>query len=144
MFRLFESLHRASPSFKRVGAHPRLTLRLAHCAWPALTTLPPLPSLLFFPVCIIVTVQLYLSHKRTESSGGPAAPAATPTLAVTRQQALAAGRAAKARKGIGGRKMPSFSLQLRNSASLSSNCSLDTPSYRSPVKSPSQYFQICY
>lgn len=110
---------------------------------------PPLPSLLFFPVCIVVTVQLYLSHKRTESSGGggggvPAAPAATATLAATRQQALAASRAAKARKGTGSAKTPSFSLQLRKSGSLSSYCSLDTPSYRSPVKSPSQYFQICY
>lgn len=132
--------------------HPLHVLPLTP-AWPCSAPLHPTgldnsppPPLLLFPVCIIVTVQLYLSHsaKRTESSGGPAATAVTPRLAADRQQTLASGRGSKVRKGCGTRKTPSFSLQLRNSGSLSSYCSLDTPSYRSPVKSPSQYFQICY
>uniref|UniRef100_A0AAQ5YQF8 HELP domain-containing protein n=1 Tax=Amphiprion ocellaris TaxID=80972 RepID=A0AAQ5YQF8_AMPOC len=65
------------------------------------------------------------------------------------RQVFYSSRAFVARKGGAAkvstvRKTPSFNLQLRKSGSLSSYSPLDTPSYRSPIKSPSQYFQICY
>lgn len=121
-------------------------------AWPLLapsTQLPPTTSntpLLLSPVYIIVTVQLYLSHsaKRTGTSGSPAAPAVKARSAANHQQNVESSKAGTARKGGATRKTPSCSLQLRKSGSLSSYCSIDTPSYVSPVKSPSQYFQICY
>ncbi|KAG9336317.1 hypothetical protein JZ751_002664 [Albula glossodonta] len=43
-----------------------------------------------------------------------------------------------------GGKAAVFSLPLRKSPSQTSYTPLDTPSYKSPIKSPSQYFQICY
>lgn len=102
-------------------------------------------------LCIVVTVQIYLSRsaKRTGTSGSLAASAVTYRSATDpQQQTSESGKASAARKASGAkvpsvRKPPSISLQLRKSGSLSSY-SLDTPSYRSPVKSPSQYFQICY
>ncbi|XP_061563105.1 echinoderm microtubule-associated protein-like 1 isoform X2 [Cololabis saira] len=38
---------------------------------------------------------------------------------------------------------PSFTLNLQKTTT-SQNSAQDTPSYKSPIKSPSQYFQICY
>lgn len=103
----------------------------------------PLPSPSTYAV---VTVQIYLSRsaKRTESSGGPAALAVTARAAAGRRQTTDSSKAGSPRKSGGARKTPSVNLHLRKSGSLLSHSSLDTPSYRSPVKSPSQYFQICY
>lgn len=103
------------------------------------------------PVYIIVTVQIYLSRsaRRKGASGSPAAASVTARSATGPQQTSDSSKAGVARKGGAGkvpraRKHPSFNLQLKKSGSLSSYSSLDTPSYRSPIKSPSQYFQICY
>lgn len=99
----------------------------------------------------IVTVQIYLirSAKRKGTSGSPAASAVTARSATNPQQTSESSRAGTPRKGGAAkvppaRKPPNFNLQLRKSGSLSSYSPLDTPSYRSPIKSPSQYFQICY
>lgn len=92
------------------------------------------------PVCAIVTVQIYLSRSatRTESSGGAVAPAVTVRAAAGHHQTTGSSTAGWPRK------TPAFKLHLRKSGSLLSYSQLDAPSYRSPVKSPSQYFQICY
>lgn len=51
-------------------------------------------------------------------------------------------------RGGGAGRSGGLNLRLRKSGSLLASSALDTaldtPSYRSPVKSPSQYFQICY
>lgn len=103
------------------------------------------PSALVPPI-IIVTVQLYLSPsaKRTGTSGGPATSSVMARSAAGWQRTSECSRAGTPRKSSAARKVPSFSLRLRNSGSLTSYSSLDTPSYCSPLKSPSQYFQICY
>lgn len=118
---------------------------------------PPTPlstigsSALVPPIYIIVTVQIYLSRsaKRTGTSGKPVASAITARSATNPQQTSESSKASMAKKGgpakvPAARKTPNFSIQLRKSGSLSSYSPLDTPSYRSPIKSPSQYFQICY
>lgn len=117
---------------------------------------PPLLSIIgssaLFPrPHYIVTVQIYLSRsaKRTGTSGSPTASSVTARSATSPQQTSQSSKAGMARKGGAVkvppvRKPPSFNLQLKKSGSLSSFSSLDTPSYRSPIKSPSQYFQICY
>lgn len=112
---------------------------------------PPSAPLLLSSIYIIVTVQIYLSRsaKRTGTGGSPVASAVTLRPATNPQQTSESSKAGTARKGGASkappaRKTPSFSLQLRKSGSLSSYSPLDTPSYRSPIKSPSQYFQICY
>lgn len=104
------------------------------------------PSALVPPIYIIVTVQIYLSRsaKQTGTSGAPMALAVTARSATSRQQTLESSKPGTARKGAATRKTPSFSLQLKKPGRLSSYSSLDTPSYCSPIKSPSQYFQICY
>ncbi|KAE8289682.1 Echinoderm microtubule-associated protein-like 1 [Larimichthys crocea] len=103
------------------------------------------------PVFNAVTVQIYLSRsaKRTGTSGKPVASAITARSATNPQQTSESNKASMAKKGgpakvPAARKTPNFSIQLRKSGSLSSYSPLDTPSYRSPIKSPSQYFQICY
>lgn len=112
---------------------------------------PSSAPLLLSPIYIIVTVQIYLSRsaKRTGTSGSPAASSVTSRSATNPRQTSEISKASTARKAGAAkvppvRKTPSFSLQLRKSGSLSSYSPLDTPSYRSPIKSPSQYFQICY
>lgn len=127
--------------------------------WPRHpTTAAPSPSptapLLSSPshLYIIVTVQIYLSRstKPTGSKSSPAASAVSARSAANPQHTSESCKASvPAKKGGGAkvstvRKAPNFSLQLRKSGSLSSYAPLDTPSYCSPIKSPSQYFQICY
>uniref|UniRef100_A0A3Q3KMA9 EMAP like 1 n=1 Tax=Mastacembelus armatus TaxID=205130 RepID=A0A3Q3KMA9_9TELE len=97
-----------------------------------------------------VTVQIYLSRpaKQTGTGNSPAASAVKAHSAANPQQILESSKASMARKGGATkgppvRKTPSFSIQLRKSGSLPYS-PLDTPSYCSPIKSPSQYFQIFY
>ena len=133
--------------------HP-LRVLLLRPACPRLAPPPPWVLCSLFPVYIIVTVQIYLSRsaKRTVTSGSPAASPVTARSANNPQQTSESSKAGVARKGGAAkmpavRKTPSFNLHLRKSGSLSSYSpldTLDTPSYRSPIKSPSQYFQICY
>lgn len=112
--------------------------------------LPTAPLLLLPPpIRTVVTVQIYLSRSapRTESSGGgggPVAPAVTARAAAGRRQTTESSKAGSSRKSGAARKTPGFNLHLRKSGGLLPYSSLDTPSYRGPVKSPSQYFQICY
>lgn len=111
---------------------------------------PPLSitgSSALFPVYIIVTVQIYLSRSAKRTRGSSGASSVTARSAPGPQQTSESSKAAKkggTAKLPQGRKPPNFNLQQRNSGSLSPYSPLDTPSYRSPVKSPSQYFQICY
>lgn len=111
----------------------------------------PCISSVLFPVYIIVTVQICLSHsaKRTGTGTTPVASVVKTCSAADPQQIAESSKASMTRKGGAAkapcfRKTPNFSLQLRKPGSLSSYSPLDTPSYRSPIKSPSQYFQICY
>lgn len=126
--------------------------------WPPDNLRHPSPSSalcpLLSPPSTIVTVQIYLncSAKRTGTSGSPVASASAVTArsAANPRQTPESSKASTARKSGSAakvppiRKPPNFNLQLRKSGSLSSYSALDTPSYRSPIKSPSQYFQICY
>lgn len=116
---------------------------------PPLAPSPPRPSLR--PP--LVTMQIYLScsAKRTDASGSPvaSAPVARSAARPRRHQIPDSSKARMATKSSAAkartvRKTPSFSLQLRKSGSLSTHSPLDTPTYHSPVKSSSQYFQICY
>ncbi|XP_071384040.1 echinoderm microtubule-associated protein-like 1 [Centroberyx affinis] len=91
-----------------------------------------------------VTMQIYLSPltRRTGSSetaksaptvpanGGPMGAPSTPQAKV--------GTKPEMRK-----RTPAFTLNLQKTT-ISQNTPLDTSSYKSPIKSPSQYFQICY
>uniref|UniRef100_A0A674MWU0 EMAP like 1 n=1 Tax=Takifugu rubripes TaxID=31033 RepID=A0A674MWU0_TAKRU len=77
-------------------------------------------------------------------SGGPVAPAVTARAAAGRRQTTESSKAASSRKSGAGRKTPSFNLHLRKSGSLLSYSSLDTPSYRSPVKSPKEGYVKMY
>lgn len=119
----------------------------ADLRYPSPSTTPRL----FFLIYVVVTVQIYLSRstKLTGSTSIPAASAVTACSATSTPRASDISRAPVAKKSSAvkvstPRKTPNFSLQLRKSGSLSSYSPLDTPSYRSPIKSPSQYFQICY
>ncbi|MED6251369.1 hypothetical protein ATANTOWER_029558 [Ataeniobius toweri] len=95
----------------------------------------------------VVTVQIYLgpSAQQRGTSRGPAALALTARLDTNLRLISESCRASEAGKGCttvvsSVRKSPNCALLLM-SESLSS---LYTPIYWSPVKSPSQYFQICY
>uniref|UniRef100_A0A4W6FBR8 EMAP like 1 n=1 Tax=Lates calcarifer TaxID=8187 RepID=A0A4W6FBR8_LATCA len=96
-------------------------------------------------------IQIYLSRsaKQRGTSGSPAASAVTSRSAASPKQTSESGRASVARKAGAARvppvrKTPSFDLQLRKSGSLSSYSALDTPSYRSPLKSPKEGYVKMY
>ncbi|XP_029983937.1 echinoderm microtubule-associated protein-like 1 isoform X2 [Sphaeramia orbicularis] len=91
-----------------------------------------------------VTMQIYLSPlaRKTGSSETAKSPAAVPThsrptAAPTNPQAKASNKP-ETRKAT-----PSFTLNLQKTTT-SQNTPQETSSYKSPTKSPSQYFQICY
>ncbi|XP_031610924.1 echinoderm microtubule-associated protein-like 1 isoform X2 [Oreochromis aureus] len=91
-----------------------------------------------------VTMQIYLSPltRKTGSSEAAKSASAVPTHSVpapapNRPQAKGGGKP-EARKAT-----PSFTLNLQKTSSGQS-ATHDTSSYKSPIKSPSQYFQICY
>ena len=107
------------------------------------------PLQLFLLCSSPVTVQIYLS--RPSKRAGPTDTPKSCTVAVSGRPALPTPPVSKAAplSEKGGakapvRKPPTFTLPLKKSASQLSYSPLDTPSYRSPIKSPSQYFQICY
>uniref|UniRef100_A0A669D908 EMAP like 1 n=1 Tax=Oreochromis niloticus TaxID=8128 RepID=A0A669D908_ORENI len=79
-----------------------------------------------------------------QSSTKPRASAVTTRSATNTQRTSEISRASMAKKGnaakvSAARKTPNFSIQLRKSGSLLSYSPLDTPSYRSPIKSPSHF-----
>ena len=145
------------PFYMSCSSVPALSLFGPFSTQPALTTsatslhnisAPLLLSLIY----VLVTVQIYLSRsaKRTATGGSLAASTVTarsatsPQLTAESSKASTARRVGTASKVPPARKTPSLNIQLRKTGSLSSYSPLDTPSYRSPIKSPSQYFQICY
>ncbi|XP_030260335.1 echinoderm microtubule-associated protein-like 1 isoform X2 [Sparus aurata] len=88
-----------------------------------------------------VTMQIYLSPlaRKTGSSEAAKSAAAVPANS---------GPAATPQAKLGGRPpakktTPSFTLNLQKTTS-SQNAAQEVSSYKSPLKSPSQYFQICY
>uniref|UniRef100_A0A4W5R584 EMAP like 1 n=1 Tax=Hucho hucho TaxID=62062 RepID=A0A4W5R584_9TELE len=98
-----------------------------------------------------VTVQIYLAHpsKRTRTAEAPKSNAAAVSGRCSAPPTAPDSKSAsdKSVKSNGVRKTPTFALPLRKSVRQSSYTPyspLDKPSYRSPIKSPSQYFQICY
>uniref|UniRef100_A0A8C4HTX0 EMAP like 1 n=1 Tax=Dicentrarchus labrax TaxID=13489 RepID=A0A8C4HTX0_DICLA len=138
----FLLLHPCSSSFGPL--HPTGPDNLHHSSLS-------LAPLLLSPIYIIVTVQIYLSRsaKRTGSTGSPAASAVTARTATSSQQTSESRKASMARKSGAAkvppvRKTPNFNLQLRKSGSLSSYTPLDTPSYRSPIKSPKEGYVKMY
>ena len=131
--------------------HPFTCLAPLSLLCPCLAPSPP-NRLLLSLIYVLVTVQIYLSRsaKRTATGGSLAASTVTarsatsPQLTAESSKASTARRVGTASKVPPARKTPSLNIQLRKTGSLSSYSPLDTPSYRSPIKSPSQYFQICY
>lgn len=107
------------------------------------------PLQFLLPCSPPVTVQIYLSRssKRAGSTDTPkpytvaiSGRPAHPTPSDSKAAPLSERGGAKTSV----RKPPMLTLPLKKSASQSSYSPLDMPSYRSPIKSPSQYFQICY
>lgn len=109
---------------------------------PPFHPVPPLPC----PIWPLhpVTVQIYLHRpsKRTRSAEPPKSSSAVPSQSTNNpsEVKILSDRAAR----LGYRKIPPFSLPLRKCTSQPVHSPLEMPTYRSPVKSPSQYFQICY
>ncbi|XP_034755833.1 echinoderm microtubule-associated protein-like 1 isoform X2 [Etheostoma cragini] len=91
-----------------------------------------------------VTMQIYLSPltRKTGSSETAKSPAAVPANSgptATPNHPQARGGS----KPEGKKTTPSFTLNLQKTTTSQSTAQ-DTSSYKSPLKSPSQYFQICY
>ncbi|XP_031166412.1 echinoderm microtubule-associated protein-like 1 isoform X6 [Sander lucioperca] len=91
-----------------------------------------------------VTMQIYLSPltRKTGSSETAKSPAAVPV----NRGPTATPNNPQARGGSkleGKKTTPSFTLNLQKTTTSQSTAQ-DTSSYKSPLKSPSQYFQICY
>ncbi|KAM7395682.1 hypothetical protein PAMA_007108 [Pampus argenteus] len=91
-----------------------------------------------------VTMQIYLSPlaKKTGSSEAAKSAATVPAYggraATPNNPQMKGGTKPEMRK-----KNPSFTLNLQKTT-ISQNTPQETSSYKSPLKSPSQYFQICY
>lgn len=92
----------------------------------------------------LVTMQIYLSPLTRKTGSSEAAKSASavpahsgPAPTPNRPQAKRGGKP-EARKAT-----PSFTLNFQKTSSGQS-APHDTSSYKSPIKSPSQYFQICY
>ncbi|XP_072296148.1 uncharacterized protein [Eucyclogobius newberryi] len=95
-----------------------------------------------------VTMQIYLSPLAKKTGCSDVAKTATTVTTKTNPP-----NAPKTRSGTGSngtkaekkKSNPSFTLNLqKTSTSVSNSAPQETSSYQSPVKSPSQYFQICY
>ncbi|XP_037606011.1 echinoderm microtubule-associated protein-like 1 isoform X1 [Sebastes umbrosus] len=92
-----------------------------------------------------VTMQIYLSPlaRKTGSSetdkSAAAVPASSGPAATPSKPQAKGGSKPEARK----KTTPSFTLNLQKTTTSQSSAQ-ETSSYKSPLKSPSQYFQICY
>ncbi len=153
---MFELLFYAHPSFfshLTMTCVPSLTpSSLILFFLPHLLSAPPFsPPLRLFthpPHLIsplhLVTMQIYLSPlaKKTGSSETAKSAATVPANsgpAATPDNPQAKGGSRPASK----RTTPSFTLNLQKTTT-SQHTAQETSSYKSPIKSPSQYFQICY
>nr|XP_046230090.1 echinoderm microtubule-associated protein-like 1 [Scatophagus argus] len=88
-----------------------------------------------------VTMQIYLSPLTRKTGSSEIAKSAAMVPDHSRPMATPqtkGGSKPQARKAT-----PSFTLNLQKTAT-SQNTAQDTSNYKSPIKSPSQYFQICY
>ncbi|XP_028997038.1 echinoderm microtubule-associated protein-like 1 isoform X2 [Betta splendens] len=91
-----------------------------------------------------VTMQIYLSPHARKTGSSETAPAAAAVAAGGGAASPPGGaRAKRGGKAETRKRSPSFTLNLQKSAG-GQNALDDTCSYKSPIKSPSQYFQICY
>ena len=105
-----------------------------------LLTFTPRPPHLISPLHL-VTMQIYLSPLARKTGSSEAAKSAA---AVPANSGPAAAPQAKVSSRPPGKKTtPSFTLNLQKTTS-SQNAAQEVSSYKSPLKSPSQYFQICY
>ncbi len=124
LFFLFLTLN----PFKNPHLHPPFPCRFAHP--------PPLISPLH-----LVTMQIYLSPlaRKTGSSEATKSASAVPASSRPASTPQAKGGSRPQTK----KKNPSFTLNLQKTTTSQSTAQ-DTSAYKSPIKSPSQYFQICY
>ncbi|XP_053345283.1 echinoderm microtubule-associated protein-like 1 isoform X2 [Clarias gariepinus] len=92
-----------------------------------------------------VTMQIYLSHpaKRTGQTENAVVTAVQPSVCPS-ENGLHPDKAASNKRKIGAGRKPPCTLPLHRSRCQSPFSPADTPIYKSPIKSPSQYFQICY
>lgn len=124
-------------------SHPNL---LPTCSPPGKPSLPPH----LIPPLHLVTMQIYLSPlaRRTGSSEAGKFATAVPASGVgglpPAQQSKAAGGGGT--KSQGRKSSPTFTLNLQKSTNSQSQSTAaqEECGYKSPIKSPSQYFQICY
>lgn len=100
------------------------------------SAISPIPSL------HLVTVQLYLHQPAIRTTSTEPCKSAV-SLCSTHISPDAKISSSKATRSRGRMDVP-FTLPLKKCPSHSTYSPLDTPSYRSPIKSTSQYFQICY
>lgn len=112
-----------------------------------LTALLPLSGFWSPPSCTLhlVTMQIYLSHpaKKTGPTENTAATGVQPNACLP-ARGPPLDKAALDKKKIGAVKKPPSTLSLHRSTCQSPFSPVETPIYKSPIKSPSQYFQICY
>uniref|UniRef100_A0A4W5KUI0 EMAP like 1 n=1 Tax=Hucho hucho TaxID=62062 RepID=A0A4W5KUI0_9TELE len=97
-----------------------------------------------------MTMQIYLSPqtKRTGSSevakSATTVPNSRPTRAPTPPQTKGVPPTSDRTKPKTRKTPPAFTLPLQKSTNQNTYSPLDTFNYKSPLKSPSHYFQICY
>ncbi|XP_062324512.1 echinoderm microtubule-associated protein-like 1 isoform X3 [Osmerus eperlanus] len=96
-----------------------------------------------------VTMQIYLSPL-TRRTGSSEAPKSAPTVPNTRPTEPPsaphpkAGSSKDQARPETHKTASAFNLPLQKSTTQNTYSHMDTLSYKSPIKSPSQYFQICY
>lgn len=112
---------------------------------------PPRPPHLIPPLHL-VTMQIYLSPLARKTGSSEAGKFATTVPAgggggpPPAQQSKATGGSSGGggSKSQGRKSSPTFTLNLQKSTSSQSTSVQEECGYKSPIKSPSQYFQICY
>lgn len=100
------------------------------------SAISPIPSL------HLVTVQIYLHQPAIRTTSTEPCEPAAPLCSthISPEAKISSSKATQSR----GRMVVPFTLPMKKCPSHSTYSPLDTPSYRSPIKSPSQYFQICH
>uniref|UniRef100_A0A3Q2ZDY4 Echinoderm microtubule-associated protein-like 1 n=1 Tax=Hippocampus comes TaxID=109280 RepID=A0A3Q2ZDY4_HIPCM len=96
-----------------------------------------------------VTMQIYLSPHARKTGSSETIATSAPTVPAAGGSGGSGGtqQARGATKSDARRKSPSFMLNLQktsSSATSQKNTQQDANKHKSPIKSPSQYFQICY
>uniref|UniRef100_A0A672JIX9 EMAP like 1 n=1 Tax=Salarias fasciatus TaxID=181472 RepID=A0A672JIX9_SALFA len=114
-----------APKSRLTSASPASTRRVTHCK---------------------VTMQIYLSPLARKTGSSDAAKSTSTVPANNAAAAAPHHPQGKASSKPETRKKttPSFTLNLQKTTTSSQTAVQDTSTYKSPTKSPSQYFQICY